>query len=63
MISIQNKWKGDDCGSIQMFSRSCMHKMSSFLHTDLNFQMFVLQTKPSTVEILEGIDKVCIFLS
>lgn len=37
--------------------------MSSFLHTHLNFQMFVLQTKPSTVEILEGIDKVCIFLS
>lgn len=34
-------------------------QMSSFLVSDQHFEMFGLQAKPSTVEILEGIDKVC----
>lgn len=29
------------------------------LFSDFYSQMFVFQAKPSTVEILEGIDKVC----
>ncbi|XP_044073489.1 endoplasmic reticulum junction formation protein lunapark-A isoform X2 [Siniperca chuatsi] len=32
-------------------------QMSSFLLSDRDFKMFALQAKPSTVEILEGIDK------